>query len=906
MFKVALANFRRVAQVLAAATCVLFASPTASAQCSGTWSSTTSTQGGNLSTNGFVSGSVEWDPDGAGPEPSLYVIGGTFTSIDGVPSSNVAAFNRQTRGWQSIGMGTGAIAAGRSGVLVQQFVVNASNELIAAVRYLTSSDDNNDFSYSLSKWNGTAWVDISPDLTGRCLCGGQSECTCGIMKLLVLPNGDIVAGGAFGLVTGNQLSSNIARFNGTTWQSYANGLPGNIYDLELFGGTTLIAAGTSSGASFGGIARWNGTSWVNMNPGGIGEVRSLTILSDGSLAVGGRFTQIAGVSAQNIARWTGTVWSAFGSGVAIDTSVWWAFPGVWRSTVLSDGRLVVSEQSRLHAWNGTTWQRLPQISNGGAVWPIDLVSGPNGVLTTDRFVLDGSSWSPLSNGFDAPPQRFFPLAGGTELLATGAFMSVDGRSTIGIARRNAQGVWQPLGTGLRAPGTTLPIAGRVENVIEMANGDLLVYGEFTLTGQPSDRITLARWDGATWHPFPVPAGNEFGFTSEGIVKSASGELFFGMRGLYRWTGSAWAQIPGLDTTLTHIDAMAFKPNGELIVAGEIRMGANTWRIASWNGSTWTGIGTTPATGIVPARLDDIAIVSDDLFYVGTDQGLFRWSSTSGLSEILPRLRNSGQAYQLTIMPDNRLLVTGDQLSGGPSGGTLATGSAIWDGTSWSALIGPNGQAVLDSFATTVLANNKIAVAVLLSSPFNNLTSLLGESSFPVIPSPVIESQTKAAVVCGSSSAAVSVSLQGEPSGVSAIWQVEQAAGSWVAFSETPLNLVNGGVIRRSAGSGLATQVFLSNRVFPVKVRAVIQAPCSGTVTSLPMQVFANVADMGEQGGFNGSDGIYDNNDFIVFIDRFFAADIGADIGSQGAALGRDGAFDNNDFIVFISQFFEGC
>ena len=68
----------------------------------------------------------------------------------------------------------------------------------------------------------------------------------------------------------------------------------------------------------------------------------------------------------------------------------------------------------------------------------------------------------------------------------------------------------------------------------------------------------------------------------------------------------------------------------------------------------------------------------------------------------------------------------------------------------------------------------------------------------------------------------------------------------------------------------------------------------------------NLADVGSAGGEAGADGLLDNNDFIVFIDLFFALDPLADRGSAGAEYGSDGLFDNNDFIVFIDQFFSGC
>ncbi|MDP1661919.1 MAG: M1 family metallopeptidase [Phycisphaerales bacterium] len=67
-----------------------------------------------------------------------------------------------------------------------------------------------------------------------------------------------------------------------------------------------------------------------------------------------------------------------------------------------------------------------------------------------------------------------------------------------------------------------------------------------------------------------------------------------------------------------------------------------------------------------------------------------------------------------------------------------------------------------------------------------------------------------------------------------------------------------------------------------------------------------VADVGAQGGAHYADGLLDNNDFVVFIDYFFAADANADVGSQGGVIGSDGAFDNNDFVVFIDRFFAGC
>ncbi|MDP1660961.1 MAG: right-handed parallel beta-helix repeat-containing protein [Phycisphaerales bacterium] len=66
------------------------------------------------------------------------------------------------------------------------------------------------------------------------------------------------------------------------------------------------------------------------------------------------------------------------------------------------------------------------------------------------------------------------------------------------------------------------------------------------------------------------------------------------------------------------------------------------------------------------------------------------------------------------------------------------------------------------------------------------------------------------------------------------------------------------------------------------------------------------ADLGSTGGVAGPDGTRNNNDFIVFIDLFFAHDSRADVGRTGGIAGPDGAFNNNDFIVFIDDFFTPC
>ncbi|HYC31711.1 MAG TPA: GC-type dockerin domain-anchored protein, partial [Gemmatimonadales bacterium] len=62
---------------------------------------------------------------------------------------------------------------------------------------------------------------------------------------------------------------------------------------------------------------------------------------------------------------------------------------------------------------------------------------------------------------------------------------------------------------------------------------------------------------------------------------------------------------------------------------------------------------------------------------------------------------------------------------------------------------------------------------------------------------------------------------------------------------------------------------------------------------------ACMADLAGPGAEPHPDGAVDSNDFILFIERFFAADPLADIGGAGGAARPDGRLDNNDFVVYI-------
>src|SRR5438128_1389139 len=76
-----------------------FVAPTARGQCPFNWRPGEGVPG----VNGEVYAVTTWDPDGPGPQPSLLIVGGSFTVAGDVLANRIAAWNGM--GWQALGTG---------------------------------------------------------------------------------------------------------------------------------------------------------------------------------------------------------------------------------------------------------------------------------------------------------------------------------------------------------------------------------------------------------------------------------------------------------------------------------------------------------------------------------------------------------------------------------------------------------------------------------------------------------------------------------------------------------------------------------------------------------------------------------------------------------------------------------
>jgi trimeric autotransporter adhesin len=443
----------------------------------------------------------------------------------------------------------------------------------------------------VAKWNGTSWSSLGT--------GSANGMNADANALAVFDDGSgsgpaLYAGGFFttaGGVTANQM----ARWNGTSWSSLetgsANGMSNSVRALTVFddgsgSGPALVAGGsftTAGGAAANRIAKWNGTSWSSLGTGaanGVNDmVLDLTVFDDGSgsgpaLYAGGFFSMAGGFTANRIAKWNGTSWSSLGTGstngigglnTAVRTLKVFDDGSGSGPALYAGGTFTTAgggPANRIAKWNGTSWSSLASSSSNGV---------NNDVYALTVFD-DGSS-------------------GGPALYAGGLFTTAGGVPANRIAKWNGTS-WSSLGTGSAngVSGNAAPSVSALTVFDDGSGGGPALYagGDFTTAGgAPANRI--AKWNGTAW--------SSLGTGSANGVNNTVGALTVFDDGL---GGGPALYAGGLFTT-----------------AG----GATANRIAKWNGTAWSSLGTGSANGVGGAFPPVFALTAFD-DGLGSGPGLY--------------------------------------------------------------------------------------------------------------------------------------------------------------------------------------------------------------------------------------------------------------------------------------------
>jgi hypothetical protein len=587
---------------------------------------------GGVTCNGIARwNGAAWAPLGSGmngvvrtlvtlPNGDL-VAGGSFTTAGGVACAGIARWNGTA--WAPLGSGVAG-----SLHTVRALAVLPNGDLVAGGQFATAGGVTCN---GVARWNGTAWAPLG------------SGVNYAVLALATLPNGDLVAGGTF-YMAGGAICNNIARWDGTVWAALGSGITSSSGSVAVEALITLPNGDVVAGGAFGvaggvtcnGIARWDGTAWAPMQGGMTAHVGSdpayvgtLAALPNGGFVAGGSFAGAGGVTCDNVAQWGGAGWAPVGPGIGPaggygpQVGVLVTLPN---GDVVAGGNFTAVGGATCHyiaRWDGKAWAPLGSGMNGVvhaiATLPDgDLIAGGNfttaGGVSCRRIARwDGTSWTPLGAGLSGGVSGVVALATlpDGDLVAGGDFTSAGRVQCNGISRWDGS-AWAPLGTGLSSLYTL-----SVNALAVLPNGDLVAAGHFdSAGGVPCNNI--ARWDGASWSPLGSgisstgnPYPNALAALPNGdLVVAGQFETAGGVpcNNIARWDGASWSPLgPGIGG---YLNALATLPNGDLVAGGWF--GPPGHFIARWDGTVWSGLG----SGMNDAVFALSALPNGDLFAGG--------------------------------------------------------------------------------------------------------------------------------------------------------------------------------------------------------------------------------------------------------------------------------------------------
>jgi hypothetical protein len=581
-------------------------------------------------------------------------IGGRFSTAGTVKASNIARWNSDTKQWSDIsnGLGGAVYALAVSGDEVYAggiFMTNTSTGYVAR------------WSPSLTTWDILGDSGITPIIDP---INGLPDGLPGayVYAMAVLGN-DVYIGGDF-VKADRTTSPHLIKWNRSTQRWTAIRADSTVRALVV-NGDRLYAAGffkNVAGVTVNNIAQYDTISkvWTPLGTGINGRVNSLAV-SGSVLYAGGDFTTAGGVSAKNVARWdrvAGT-WSPLGGGVSRP---------VRAITVMGSDVYV----------GGDTMQVGSETANGIARW-------------------NGAAWSALGIGVgdNTLPVVNALASGNDSLYIGGKFSTVGSQTAHNIAGWDTKD-WFQLGRfGLKE----LNLNGTESAVfaVSISGSNVYIGGDFTKVGG-IDANYIVRWDitDNTWHALGTGIGGQAPFVRSLAVNGGSvyvGGIFstaggVPTNGIALWNGSAWSTVGGgMGGTTPYVFALGF--SGSDLYAGGAFDTAGTVAadgIARWNGSTWSALGSGISNASGYSSVNAIAIIGTSI-YVGGDFTL----AGGGAASRIARWNGSAWSALGTGMnaPVSALAANNDTLYAGGeftlAGGTAATYIAKWNGTAWSAV-----------------------------------------------------------------------------------------------------------------------------------------------------------------------------------------------------------------------------
>jgi hypothetical protein len=300
----------------------------------------------------------------------------------------------------------------------------------------------------------------------------------------------------------------------------------------------------------------------------------------------------------------------------------------------------------------------------------------------------------------------FDDGSGPSLFVGGQFTGAGGAAANGIAKWNGT-YWSALGSGMTAmsPSTA---SVRALAVFDDGHGSALYAGGVFATAGGVGTNSIAKWNGSSWSD--VGGGMNSGSIvfALAVFDDGSGSALYAAGNfttaggvaasrVAKWNGTTWSPLgSGMNGDIRSLAVFddgsgpAMYAGGSFTVAG----GHGTNRIAEWNGSSWSNLGS--GIGAGQGEVDALAVFDDGsgpalyagggFIYAGGAPAneIAKWNGSSW-STLGAGITAGGGVSSLTVFDDG----SGSALYAGGGFTTVDSVSANhiakWNGSSWSAL-----------------------------------------------------------------------------------------------------------------------------------------------------------------------------------------------------------------------------
>ena len=491
----------------------------------------------------------------------------------------------------------------------------------------------------LARWDGSQWQDTDVGVQGM------------ILTMLVRPDG-LYVGGTF--AHENNQWQGVLRWDGSQWHQVGSPLSGLVLDLE-WANDQLYVGGLFTSTldpAINNIAAWNGTSWDSFGNGigdGIhGDVHGIAFLDNELYAI----SRVDNTSAKHrLQRWDGSAWVSLGTTVVyryVIDMLW--YPDVillnYQERLLAFGSIAFAypsptqlfQGSMALAWNGTHWESMT----------------PNGLVIKDTS------------------RQVKLLATSGETVYTAAYHLYWGNGQASLAQFEAEQTWQALLAPYRlnftaheaedyqtalflrvdnglfnvVSGTLELLSSSEVHSIAQANNLLYVAGDFEqFNGVAAHNLVM--WNGIQWQGLNAPAA----FDRVTIVEAYGSQLYISDGSqVARWDGTQWQSLATGVSSITQIEPTA----SGVYVAGTFSTinGVAAQKIAYWNGSVWSGL-----TGVINGPINDLELGPDGLYVAGTFSGITNGVVSPGLLRWNGVWNSVGGGVQYRYTPQVPISVT---------------------------------------------------------------------------------------------------------------------------------------------------------------------------------------------------------------------------------------------------------